>query len=98
MGLDHAGARDLRLTNTSRARRRRPEDGDPAALIREIKVDPFLEVTEDFAATEGEGDLSLERWRREHRAFFARVAPYYGREFSDAELVQCETFEVVHPK
>ncbi|WP_420536345.1 ASCH domain-containing protein [Corynebacterium jeddahense] len=72
--------------------------GDPAALIREIKVDPFLEVTEDFAATEGEGDLSLERWRREHRAFFARVAPYYGREFSDAELVQCETFEVVHPK
>ena len=39
---------------------------NPAALIREIKVEhvPFLEVTEDRAATEGEGDLSLERWRR----------------------------------
>lgn len=73
---------------------------NPAALIREIKVEhvPFLEVTEDFAAAEGEGDLSLERWRREHRAFFARVAPSYDSEFTDAEIVQCETFEVVHPK
>lgn len=74
--------------------------GDPAALIRTVKVEhvPFLEVAEDFAAAEGEGDLSLEHWRREHRAFFTRVAPSYGREFTDAELVQCEAFEVVHPK
>lgn len=72
--------------------------GQPAALIRTVKVEhvPFLEVTTAFAASEGEGDLTLDWWRDAHRRFFSRQRE--ERPFSDAERVQCETFEVVWPR
>ncbi|OAT33655.1 hypothetical protein M975_1016 [Buttiauxella brennerae ATCC 51605] len=50
----------------------------------------FSDVTEEFARKEGEGDLSLEYWRREHKAFFTREGFYSD----DMELV-AEEFEVI---
>ncbi|MFC6618141.1 ASCH domain-containing protein [Deinococcus radiophilus] len=72
--------------------------GQPAALIRTVKVEhiPFLDVSAEFAASEGEGDLTLDWWRDAHRTFFGRQQA--DRPFSDAEQVQCETFEVVWPE
>ena len=44
--------------------------GEPVCVIetRDIKIVPFSEVDEDFAATEGEGDGSLAYWQRAHTA------------------------------
>lgn len=72
--------------------------GQPRAILRIVKVEllPFLEVPAAHAAAEGEGDLSLDWWRTEHRRFFLRQEA--ERPFTDDENVQCETFEVVWPR
>ncbi|MBC1184423.1 MULTISPECIES: ASCH domain-containing protein [Kluyvera] len=50
----------------------------------------FCDVTAEFARKEGEGDLSLEYWQREHQRFFTREG-YFSH---DMELI-AEEFEVV---
>ena len=50
----------------------------------------FCDVTEAFARKEGEGDLSLEYWQKEHQRFFTRTG-YFS---ADMELV-AEEFEVI---
>ena len=55
----------------------------------------FDEVTAEFAATEGEGDGSLEYWQRAHRAYFGRECRRIGRIPTPTMPVICERFEVV---
>ena len=64
--------------------------GTAVCVIKTSRVDivRFDEVSEEFAATEGEGDGSLAYWRRAHEAFF-------GRECKRMPVV-CERFEVVY--
>ncbi len=47
--------------------------GRPRALLQTsaVEVRPFGEVDAEHARLEGEGDLSLDHWRRVHEAFFA---------------------------
>lgn len=74
--------------------------GTPVAIIKTISVEQvaFLNVTPQFAAAEGEGDGTLRYWRDSHREFFTRVSRGARESFSDAEIVQCETFELVWPR
>jgi uncharacterized protein YhfF len=60
-----------------------------------VEVVPFHAVTEEFAATEGEGDGSLRYWREAHQAAFTRGLSPIGREFAPDMAVVCERFEVV---
>ena len=71
--------------------------GSPLCVIETLRVDvvPFVVVTAEFAAVEGEGDRSLEFWRREHASAFTRECARIGRVFNDAMPVACERFEVV---
>jgi len=71
--------------------------GEPVCVIetRKVTIVPFVEVTAEFAATEGEGDGSLEFWRRAHTAYFGRECKRIGREFSQHMPVVCEEFAVV---
>lgn len=62
----------------------------------EVTLVPFKDVDEDFAYSEGEGDRSLEHWRRVHRNFFMRELEEHPIEFSEDMLVVCEKFKVVH--
>ncbi len=75
-------------------------DGQAACVIRTLSVDivPFDEVSHEFAAMEGEGegDGSLEHWRRGHLAFFTRGLAELGRRPTPVMPVVCECFEVVH--
>lgn len=66
-------------------------DGRPALVIetREVTIRRFRDVDEDFALAEGE-DRTLEGWREEHRAYFARN----GGWSPEMELV-CERFALV---
>jgi len=36
-----------------------------------MKLVRFCDVTEGFARKEGEGDISLEYWQKEHKWFFS---------------------------
>ena len=72
--------------------------GSAVCVIRTTSVEilPFESVTEEFAATEGEGDGSLEYWRKVHQEVFSRRLPDIGRVFEPDMPVVCERFEVVY--
>jgi len=72
--------------------------GEARCIIRTMSVEivPFNEVTADFARTEGEGDGSLDYWRRVHWECFTRDLRAAGRRPEDTMPVVCETFEVVY--
>lgn len=73
-------------------------EGEAKCIIRTSNIDivPFKDVTEEFAQTEGEGDKSLEYWKRAHKSFFSRELKELGKEFNEDILVVCEKFEVVY--
>ena len=73
--------------------------GTPLCVIETTAVDirAFGDVDADFAAAEGEGDGSLEHWRRVHERYFGRVCEEIGREPSPRMEVVCERFRVIHP-
>ena len=75
-------------------------NGIPVAIIRttEIRHLPFNEVDAQFAADEGEGDLSLEYWRDVHHTYFMREAAELGIDFDERAIVCCERFELLFPK
>jgi len=61
-----------------------------------VELQTWEEVSAEFAAAEGEGDLTLEWWRDAHRRYFTRTLPKIGREFSPGMPLCCERFQVVH--
>jgi uncharacterized protein YhfF len=69
----------------------------PVCIIETQRVDivPFDEVSENFAAVEGEGDGSLRYWREAHWAYFGRECARIGRTPDHRMPVACERFEVV---
>ncbi|MEX3019655.1 ASCH domain-containing protein [Kluyvera sp. STS39-E] len=64
----------------------------PVCVIRLISMRllRFCDVTAELARKEGEGDLSLGYWRREHQKFFLREGY-----FSDEMELVAEEFEVI---
>ncbi len=66
--------------------------GRPRAVLETIELaqKQFDQVNADFAADEGEGDLSLAYWRDAHRDFFSRNGG-----FTPDMLLWCERFEMI---
>lgn len=60
-----------------------------------VDVKPFRDVDEEHARREGEGDGSLESWRRAHWAFFTRECARLERTPSEDMPVVCERFRLV---
>lgn len=73
-------------------------NSQPALVTRIVssEVKPFNEVTAEYAAIEGEGDGSLEYWRKGHWKFFSRECMRIGREPTETMPVICNVFEVLH--
>ena len=71
--------------------------GEPAYLIRitDVTVWPFDRVPLSFAQREGEGDNSLDYWRRVHKEYFVQQLEQWGLDWSDGLDICCEGFEVV---
>lgn len=67
-------------------------------VIRTTKVAvvPFNEVTAEHAYKEGEGDRSLDYWRKVHESFFAECLREAGLEFKPDMKVVCEEFAVAY--
>ena len=71
--------------------------GRARCVVRTTRValHPFDQVPAAFAEREGEGDGSLEYWRREHWPYYERMlAPHGLAPTSDLPVV-CEEFELV---
>jgi uncharacterized protein YhfF len=70
---------------------------EPAIITRitQVSVMPFSEVTAEYAAIEGEGDGSLEYWRKGHWTFFSRECQRIVRVPTENMPVVCSVFEVV---
>lgn len=72
--------------------------GNAVCIIKTTAVNliPFCEVGEEFAYREGEGDKSLEYWRKAHIEAFNCELKEYNKEFKEDMLVVCNEFEVVY--
>jgi len=66
--------------------------GEPRCVIEttEVSYRRFDEVDANFAFEEGEGDRSLDYWRKAHRVYFARQG-----KFSEDMMLMCERFRLV---
>lgn len=73
-------------------------NGDPACIIKTVNVDivPFKDVSEAFAATEGESNPSLAHWRTCHWREFADQCSHLQLEAHENMPVICEEFKVVY--
>ena len=73
--------------------------GRPRIVIRstELRIGTFDGVDAAYAADEGEGDLSLESWRREHRRYWTRSCAARGESWSQDQEIVLERFVVVWP-
>ncbi len=72
--------------------------GNPFCVIEIIDVSEcsFRDVTTEFAAAEGEGDLSLSWWRKAHWDFFTKECKEEGIEPSEEMILVLERFKVVY--
>lgn len=70
-------------------------EGEAQCIIKtsSVLVKPYNEVDATFALREGEGDKSLEYWKRVHWEFFTHDLAAYGQKPSEDMLVVCEEFE-----
>ena len=70
----------------------------PALITRIVSSEmvAFNKVSAEYAASEGEGDGSLDYWRKGHWNFFSRECKRIGREPTETMPVICNVFEVLH--
>lgn len=63
-----------------------------------VRLVPFMDVSEDHAFKEGEGDRSLFTWRDIHQRVFTKWLQEYDVSFDKDMIVVCEEFELLYPK
>lgn len=71
----------------------------PVGVIQniEVSVQAFKDISDEQARKEGEGDLSLDYWRRVHIKFWQ---PYFASQnlsFNDETPVLYEEFKLIYP-
>lgn len=62
-----------------------------------VYVVPYKDVSERHAWREGEGDRSLDHWRKVHYEFFSESLEKEGLAFNENMGVVCEEFSRVFP-
>lgn len=63
-----------------------------------VELIPFKDVDAHHAYLEGEGDRSLDYWRKVHEEFFTHELQSIHQTFDENMIVVCEKFKVVYPK
>lgn len=71
---------------------------EAVCIIKTLKVyvTEFRQVSEEHAFKEGEGDRSLEYWRKVHVRFMTNELASVEKSFNENTKVVCEEFEVVY--
>lgn len=75
-------------------------NGNAKAIIETTKIEkvPYRDITSEFAETEGEGDKSLEYWKRVHKAYYKREMEPQGDNFDENMIIVCEYFKTIYLK
>jgi uncharacterized protein YhfF len=73
-------------------------NGIPVCIVEINSVEEckYYDVSADFAYLEGEGDRSLEWWRKAHWNFFAQECVELNLEPNEDMMLVLERFHVVH--
>lgn len=71
--------------------------GEPQCIVEvtDVEITPYNEVSAEFAFIEGEGDKSLEYWRKVHWEFFSLECKDLGKEPAEDMPVILEQFKVI---
>ena len=69
--------------------------GEPKGIIKTIKVEiiKFKDITPEYAFIEGEGDRSLEYWKKVHWEYYSNEMKEFGESPNDEMDIVCEYFE-----
>ena len=65
--------------------------------IRKVSILPFCQVPAEHAYKEGEGDKSLDYWRRTHREVFSQWLHEAGLAFGEESKIVLEEFCRIYP-
>ena len=74
--------------------------GKAKCVIRttSVRLIPFFSVREEHARLEGEGDKSLEYWKKTHWDYYSRELEEFGRTPLESMIVVFEEFENLFQK
>ena len=74
--------------------------GNAKAVIETTKIEqvPYNKITSEFAKIEGEGDKSLEYWKRVHKDYYTREMKPFNEQFDENMIIVCEQFKAVYLK
>ena len=72
-------------------------EGRAQCIVRTTKVifRPFFAIDAAYALREGEGDKSLDYWRKTHWDYYTKELEPFGRVPRESMIVVCQEFEVV---
>lgn len=73
-------------------------EGQARCIVRTVAVrlKPFFSISSSYAKLEGEGDGTLEQWKKSHWETFGRELEPFGRVPRESMIVVCEVFEKVY--
>lgn len=73
-------------------------NSNPKCIVKTIKVEinTFEQVPVSIAIAEGEGDLSLDYWRKVHKVYFSPFLRDLGIDNIETAKIVTEHFEVVY--
>lgn len=66
--------------------------------VKAVNQVPFHQITEEYAAIEGEGDKSLAYWKKVHWDYYSREMQAFGEQPDENMIIICEEFEKVYPQ
>lgn len=75
-------------------------NGYAHCIIRTTKVrlKPFFSISPEYARLEGEGDGSLEYWKRVHWEYYTQELEPFGKVPRESMIVVCEEFETIYER
>lgn len=76
------------------------KNGNPRLILKTVKIEKnlFKDVPEEIAIAEGEGDLSLDHWRKVHQECYGPSLEKWNVSDIDQSTVITEYFEIVYQK
>ncbi len=75
-------------------------EGKAKAIVKTLKVEQvaFKDIDESYAKIEGEGDKSLNHWKKVHWDYYTREMNEFEEHPSEDMIIVCEIFETLFPK
>ena len=75
-------------------------EGHAKCVIRTtaVKLLPYFSIREEQARLEGEGDKSLEHWKKSHWDYYTRELEKFGKTPKESMIVVFEEFEMLYKK